>query len=248
MRVDIHELMQEMGMDDNIQPGKRILKKLAQPGQYKNHTVVADWLDPKKIVFSVKAGLKGGDLPPKELKNYPVSFQSPTFFEIKPLTEEEAENPPEVIEFKAKEDVVVDTKSINKTAFEAVAKDGYVEDESGEGDETGSFSGSDEDITIKDLHEFSSAAEGFIADVGDITKMVVMGMEIAQTAFEGVLNAFVDQVNSAKISCTNILSAAGNYITKYMPPAFMDPTGDETANYEYSVEKNSTMFTGPSFT
>ena len=82
MEVNIQEFIKECGLDEPFYPGKRIVKKLPQPGEYKSHCVVYDWRDPKKIHIEVKAGLSGRDLPAKELKKYPVSFQSPTKIEI----------------------------------------------------------------------------------------------------------------------------------------------------------------------
>lgn len=83
MQVDnIQEFLAECGLQEQFYPGKRVIKKLPQPGEHKSHCIVYDWRDPSKIRIEVKAGLSGRDLPPKELKKYPVSFQSPTFIEI----------------------------------------------------------------------------------------------------------------------------------------------------------------------
>ena len=82
MQVNIQEFLQTCGLDEPLYPGKRVVKKLPQPGEYKSHCIVYDWRDPAKIRIEVKAGLSGRDLPPKELKKYPVSFQSPTFIEL----------------------------------------------------------------------------------------------------------------------------------------------------------------------
>ncbi len=210
MKVDIKELIEKMGMEKGFQPGKRIVKTLPQPGQHKSHSVVSDWLNPKQIVISVKAGLKGADIPASELKNYPVSFQSPTFIEIKP-------------EIQARK------KKTRKKREDS-------------GDESG-----DQGMNIQDLHAFSEAADGKVAEFGNIVRMVVMGMEIAKEAFGTVLDAFIEQVEGAKVTATDLLSKAGNFITKYTPPGFLQPTGDETAQYEYNIEKNASMFSGPGF-
>lgn len=83
MQIDnIQEFLEECGLKEPLYPGKRVVKKLPQPGEYKSHCVVYDWRDPSKIRIEVKAGLSGRNLEPKELKKYPVSFQSPTFIEI----------------------------------------------------------------------------------------------------------------------------------------------------------------------
>lgn len=82
MDVNIQELLERCGLDEPLYPGKRVVKKLPQPGEYKSHCVVYDWRDPEKVLIEVRAGLTGRDLPPKELAKYPVSFQSPTYIEI----------------------------------------------------------------------------------------------------------------------------------------------------------------------
>ncbi len=82
MQVNIQEFLETCGLDEPLYPGKRVVKKLPQPGEYKSHCIVYDWRDPAKIRVEVKAGLSGRDLPAKDLKKYPISFQSPTFIEI----------------------------------------------------------------------------------------------------------------------------------------------------------------------
>lgn len=81
-KVNIQELLAKAGLNEPFYPGKRVVKKLPQQGQYKSHCVVYDWRDPKKIRIEVKAGLSGRDLPPKELSKYPISFQTPTYIEV----------------------------------------------------------------------------------------------------------------------------------------------------------------------
>lgn len=82
MQVNIEEVLNKAGLDEPLYPGKKVVKKCRQSGEYKSHCIVYDWRNPDKIVIEVKAGLSGRDLPPEELKKYPVSFQAPTFFEI----------------------------------------------------------------------------------------------------------------------------------------------------------------------
>lgn len=82
MQVNIQEFLQTCGLDEPLYPGKKIVRKMPQAGEYKSHCIVFDWRDPAKIRVEVKAGLSGRDLPPKELKKYPVSFQSPTYIEL----------------------------------------------------------------------------------------------------------------------------------------------------------------------
>ncbi|MDP7142175.1 MAG: hypothetical protein QF692_02745 [Alphaproteobacteria bacterium] len=82
MQINIQEFLEEAGLDEQLYPGKRVIKKLPQTGEYKSHCVVYDWRDPSKICIEVKAGLKGKDLPPETLQKYPPSLQAPTYIEI----------------------------------------------------------------------------------------------------------------------------------------------------------------------
>ncbi|MDB5491890.1 MAG: hypothetical protein JWO78_1739 [Micavibrio sp.] len=81
-KVNIQELLAKAGLDEPLYPGKRVVRKCPQQGQFKSHCVVYDWRDPKKIRIEMKAGLSGRDLPKKELSKYPISFQTPTFIEV----------------------------------------------------------------------------------------------------------------------------------------------------------------------
>jgi hypothetical protein len=82
MQVNIEEFLQTCGLSEPLYPGKRVVKKLPQSGEYKSHCIVYDWRNPDKIRVEVKAGLSGRDLAPKDLKKYPISFQSPTYVEL----------------------------------------------------------------------------------------------------------------------------------------------------------------------
>ena len=82
MDIDIRDFVERCNLDEPFYPGKRIVKKLPQNGEYRNHCVVYDWRDPKKIRVDVKPGLSGRDLSPKELAKYPVSLQATTYIEI----------------------------------------------------------------------------------------------------------------------------------------------------------------------
>ena len=46
-------------------------------------------------------------------------------------------------------------------------------------------------------------------------------------------------IEHAKVSTTDMLAQAGKFVTKYMPPSFMKPAGDEQATYKYDREKNA---------
>lgn len=89
MQVNIQELVQETGLDEKIYPGKKLVKKYAQPGEYKSHSVVIDWRS-KLLRVELKAGLTGKDLDLSDLKKYPVSYQAPTFLEL--ITEDDDED------------------------------------------------------------------------------------------------------------------------------------------------------------
>lgn len=84
MIVNIREFLDTCGLDEEqFYPGKKVVKKLPQPGEHKSHCIVYDWRNPDIIRIEVKAGLTGRDLSPKDLKKYPVSFQSPTYIELR---------------------------------------------------------------------------------------------------------------------------------------------------------------------
>ena len=83
MQVEsIKELLESCGCQEPLYPGKRVVRKFPQPGEFKSHCIVYDWRDPDKIRIELKAGLSGRDLDPKKLSKYPVTLQSPTFLEI----------------------------------------------------------------------------------------------------------------------------------------------------------------------
>jgi hypothetical protein len=82
MNVEIQDFLAKCGLEEPLYPGKRVVKKLPQPGEYKSHCIVYDWRDPARIRVELKAGLSGRDLPLKELRKYPPSFQTPTFIEL----------------------------------------------------------------------------------------------------------------------------------------------------------------------
>lgn len=81
MTISVQDFLEQTGVGD-IHPGQRIVRPFKKPGQFKSHCVVISWLDPKKLRIEIKPGLSGKDLPPSELKKYPVSLQAPTYFEF----------------------------------------------------------------------------------------------------------------------------------------------------------------------
>jgi len=82
MQVNIQEFLNDVELKDPVYPGKKLVKKYAVPGQYKSHCVVFDWRVSDTLRVELKAGQSGKNLDPKELKNYPVSFQAATYLDI----------------------------------------------------------------------------------------------------------------------------------------------------------------------
>ena len=86
---------------------------------------------------------------------------------------------------------------------------------------------------------FGSAIEGKVPELGKIVDMVVLGTKIAAEAYGNVMGKLAHGIAHAKVSTTDMLSQAGKFVTKYTPPSFMKPTGDEQATYSYDREKNA---------
>lgn len=88
MQINVKDLLQKCGLDEILYPGKRAVKRLPQAGTHKSHCAVFDWRSPDLLRIEIKAGLSSRDMDAKELKKYPVSFQSPTYVEIATYTED----------------------------------------------------------------------------------------------------------------------------------------------------------------
>lgn len=212
MKVNVKEFLKEAGITEAFYPGKRLVHACRQEGQYKSHSVVLDWRDPAKIRIELKAGLTGKDLSIKELKYYPVSFQMPTYVDIEILNDNR------------------DSK----------------EDEEGSQSSSGSGGGGGKQPR-KSLDEmrslassaFSSVREGKVPELGKIVEMVIMGTKIAAEQFGNVMGTLAKQIQHTKIQATDLLAKAGDFVTKYTPPAFMQPMGDEQKVYKYDREKNA---------
>lgn len=223
MNVNIQDFIKQAGLDEPFYPGKRVVKPCPQPGEYKSHCIVYDWRNSECIRIEIKAGLSGRDLPAKDLAHYPVSFQAPTFIEINVLT-----------------------GNIRTLSSSEVANDeGDDEEESGKT----SSSGGGKRPALKKLQSpsmssFASAVEGLLPESGKIVNMVVMGMKIAEEAYGKVMGTFFHQVQHAKIATTDLVASAGKLLTKFTPPPFLKPKGDETQLYKYDRLKNEVMFTG----
>ncbi len=209
MKLNIKRFMEEAGIDEPLYPGKRMVHKMRQTGEYKSHCVVLDWRNPEKLRIEIKAGISGRDLEPKQLKYYPVCFQSPTYVDVEIVNDNDD-----------KEDEEGKTSSGKSSGGGKQPKKSLKEG-------LNSFS-----------QAFGSAIEGKIPELGKITELVVLGKEIAQEAYAQVIEQLAHQVNHMKISATDLLAKASNLVTRYTPPAYMKPTGDEQAEYKYDVEKN----------
>lgn len=223
MQINIKEFVEETGLKEPFYPGKRLVKPCPQPGEFRSHCVVYDWRDPSRIRIEIKAGLSGRDLAPKDLAKYPVSFQAPTYMEID-----------------------VQTGKLTTLEHRSAAND--EEDEESGDTRRGKSGGGGKRPAAKSPAQsrlsFSSAVEGLLPDKGKIVEMVVMGMKIAEAAYESVASRMATQISHAKVSATELMAAAGKLVTKFTPPAFLKPTGDETKIYKYNREKNEPMFTG----
>lgn len=220
MKINIKQFLVEAGITEPFYPGKRLVHQCRQPGEFKSHCVVLDWRHPEKVRIEVKAGLLGRDLDVKELRSYPLSFQTPTYVDIEIINDNEK---------------------------------GKSEEE--EGKSSGSAKGGGGKQPKKSLSEFKLMAseafgdvtQGKVPELGKIVEMVVMGTKIAAEAYGKVMGVFARQIAHAKIGATDLLAQSGKLVTKYMPPSFMAPTGDEEKNYKYDREKNADIGYRPGF-
>ena len=219
MQINIKEFIDQSGLEEPFYPGKRIVKLCPQPGEYKSHCVVYDWRNPELIRIEIKAGLSGRELPANDLIRYPVSFQAPSFIEIDVHTGE--------------------MRSVEGSTDEE-------DEESGSGSK-GKAGGGKRPAKKKmglSMASFATAVEGLLPENGVVSQIVIMGMKIAENAYESVLHKFAVQIEHSKISTSELIAAAGKLVTKFTPPAFLKPKGDESKVYKYNREKNEVMFSG----
>lgn len=220
MQINIQQFIQQAGLSEPFYPGKRVIKTCPQPGEFKSHCVVYDWHDPSRIRIEIKAGLTGKDLSKKELVRYPISFQAPTFIEI-----------------DVKTGMMKTLRADNDDEEETDSQGGK---KSGGGGKRPSIRPVDERSS---LLSFSTAAEGLVPELGKIVNMVVMGMQIAEEAYNSVLTKLNNQIEHGKVAATDLMAAAGKLVTRYTS-AFLKPTGNEDQVYKYNREKNEPMFVG----
>ena len=69
-----------------------------------------------------------------------------------------------------------------------------------------------------------------------------MGKEIARDAYAQAMDKLAQQIAQTKVLATDLMAEAGKHFTRYTPPEFMQPKGDETARYKYDRDKNAPMF------
>lgn len=222
MLLNIKKFLKEAGITEALYPGKFLVKKCKLPGEYKSHSVVFDWRDPDKLRLEVKAGLSGKDLEPRDLKKYPVSFQTPTYVEI-------------------------DLKS-DKTSSEEdeEGEKGKAGGKGGSGGKQPAKKRGLEDVEVI-AARFGDSAEGKIPEEGTVREIVVMGLQVAKEAFETIMGELAKQISHSVIAATELLAKAGELITRVQPPSFLKPKGDETAKYKYDREKNADIGFRPSF-
>lgn len=184
MQVNIKEYLNETGLEEQMYPGKRVVKKLPQPGEHKSHCVVYDWRAPDTLRIDIKAGLSGKDLNRKDLGKYPISFQAPTYLEI-------------------------DTSDAHNQNAAIEATDEEEGDEEGEEGSSGKGGGGGKKPAMKKnmFAAFSNVVEGRIAELGEVKKLVVMGKEIAKEAFGSVMKVIAAQIKNAAVVPVNILAS-----------------------------------------
>ena len=101
MRVNVKEFLEQSGVTEAFYPGKRLVHKMRQTGEYKSHCVVLDWRNPDQIRIEIKAGLSGKDLEPKKLKYFPVCFQAPTYVDLEVVNDNDDKDTDEETEGKS---------------------------------------------------------------------------------------------------------------------------------------------------
>ena len=219
MQVNIQELVKETGLDEKIYPGKKLVKKYVQPGEFKSHCVVFDWRS-DLLRVELKAGLNGRELDLSDLKNYPVSYQAPTFLEL-----------------------VTDQDNVE------AKKDDEEDEEEGKGKSGGGGKKppvkklEESDLS---LSAFDKVTEGQIAEMGEIQKFVVMGKELAQEAFAQAFENLKEQLHQTKVMAMDIMKDVGDIIKKATPGGGLEAKGDESVKYKYDVEKTVGLFGGMS--
>ena len=215
---------------------------MSPAGEFRSHCVVYDWRDHPISGLKSKAGLSGHDLTPKDLAKYPVSFQlqpiSKLMFKLVTCAPWPKNLWPMTMTSSPTCHTMTKMAKMMKALMDRKGKSG------GSGKSPAKKTPTKlEDLSVSRM-SFSSAVEEFSLKVEKIVEIVVMGMKIAEEAYSNVLDRFATQINHAKIVTAELVAAAGKLVTKFTPPAFLKPAGDETKVYKYNREKNEPMFTG----
>ncbi|MEM6780571.1 MAG: hypothetical protein AAF569_01770 [Pseudomonadota bacterium] len=220
MQVNIQELLDSADLKDPVYPGKKLVKKYAVPGAYKSHCVVFDWRKDDVLHVALKAGQSGRDLDIKELKQYPVSFQAPTYLDI----------------------------AFNSQNDNEVTDEDEDEDEESKGKKGKKGGGSKGIKSNVSLSAFEKVTEGQIPGLGEIEKFVVMGKEIAKEAYGVALDNLKEQLSQAKVMVMDLMKDVDDTIKRATPGGGLEAKGNEALNYKYDIEKNGPMFgaMGPS--
>ena len=221
MQVNIEELVQKAGLDEPLYPGKKLIKKYVQPGEYKSHNVVFDWRDSDQVKVELKAGLSGKDMELADLQKYPVSFQAPTYLKV------EVSN----------DDIEEDEED--------------EEDEEGESGKSGGGGKKPsekklEDSELSSMNAFDRVSDGDIPGLGEIKEFVVMGKELAQEAFATAYENLTAQLSQVKVMAMDLLKGVDDVIQRATPGGGLEAKGNEQINYAYDTEKTAALFGGMS--
>ena len=212
MQVNIQELLSETGNKEQLYPGKRVVQKYVQPGEFKSHCVVFDWRS-DLLRVELKAGLSGKALDLSDLKNYPVSYQAPTFLEL----------------ITANDDEMIEEEE----------EEGSKGKSGGGGKKPATSKLDDESLS---LSAFDKVSEGQVSELAEIKKFVVMGKELAQEAYAQAFENLKEQLHQTKVMALDIMKGVGDIIKKATPGGGLEAKGDESIKYKYDSEKTGALF------
>ena len=216
MKINLKEFLEQSKIGDSLYPGKRVVKPCTQAGEFKSHCVVFDWRNPQELLVEIKPGLTGKQVAPEMVRKYPVCFQMPTFIKI----------------------AVTNDNSDNEDEESESGRQGSGSGSGGGGKKPARKKRSLEEIELIS-GRFGDSVEGKIPALGKVTEMMVMGVKIAKDAFQNTFAELSRQISNAKVSATEILAKAGNFVKRVQPPSYVQPKGDETIKYNYDRLKNA---------
>ncbi len=223
MKVDVKDLLVSAGLErESFYPGKKIVKKFVPHGEHKSHCMVFTWND-HLVRAELKAGVHGHTLDAKELRNYPISFQAPTYVEIITGGNDNTKNDEE-------EDEDGETSASGKSG--------------GGGKKPNVKKDVEIDMSKSSLGDFSKTADGDVSTIGQIQKFVVMGKELAKEAYAQAFENLKVQLSQAKVMVMDLMKDVSNIIKKATPGGGLEARGDESIKYKYDAEKTGPMFGG----